>query len=473
MRDDPTERPERCPSCNSDLRSWVNRNCATGPGPWHSVSEVKPPAQDRDKPEFWHIVHGLLEPWQKVWAGDREKFDAEYPQWILDAAAELFAHDMCDAWAWNEYVSAAAVIITRHFNAQPPAALIERCAICGWPLQALPERGCVKGNCSQRPFPKRFYDFERACQEYKHEFGPEYRGPAQPSTAAGKCVNCENLADGHDGMCSACRMKFLQSGSQTAGSSEPRRYLGNSENLLVFSDNAAGSQPMPIDPSPTPWDFSTWGFYCDECRTFFDLVTQGRVETVPGNLCGYSTYWHKACNKQARYIGYDRSPVRATESAEQFSRSYRNGELADHSQPYAVWLGFAEAYAAELRTKAFAAGIAAGNERIRADKAETDLAASRKENFQLKSNNYSLRTHNVELTTRLSTLRESERNLREALEAFERYDQNLPPQFGHDCNWCQECFEKLGTMRRAALALAHSTKSGAEDNPSVSKEPHE
>ena len=65
----------------------------------------------------------------------------------------------------------------------------------------------------------------------------------------------------------------------------------------------------PIDPSPTPWDYSTWGFYCDNCGIFFDLVTQGRVETVPGNLCGYSTYWHKTCNKEARYIGYSREAV--------------------------------------------------------------------------------------------------------------------------------------------------------------------
>ena len=235
-----------------------------------------------------------------------------------------------------------------------------------------------------------------------------------------------------------------------AGSSEPGRYLGNSENLLVFSDNAAGSQPMPIDPSPTPWDFSTWGFYCDECRTFFDLVTQGRVETVPGNLCGYSTYWHKACNKQARYIGYDRSPVRAPESAEQFLSQYVQRQKPAIAQYLIKTMGpcafeYAEAFAAELRTKAFAASVAAGKERIRANKADAEL----------------------------SILRESGRNLRAALEAFERYDQNLPPQFGHDCHWCQECFEKLGTMRRAALAPAQSTELGAEDNPSVSKEPHE
>jgi hypothetical protein len=70
----------------------------------------------------WDTVHELLEPWQKVWAGDRDKFAADYPLWILDAAAELFAHDMCDVWVWNEYVKAAAVIIARHFKPE----LVER-----------------------------------------------------------------------------------------------------------------------------------------------------------------------------------------------------------------------------------------------------------------------------------------------------------------------------------------------------------
>jgi hypothetical protein len=58
----------------------------------------------------------------------------------------------------------------------------------------------------------------------------------------------------------------------------------------------------PIDPSPTPWDHGTWGFYCDTCDVFFDLVMQGEVKTYDDNTCDY---WHKACGHQARYIGYD------------------------------------------------------------------------------------------------------------------------------------------------------------------------
>jgi hypothetical protein len=59
---------------------------------------------------------------------------------------------------------------------------------------------------------------------------------------------------------------------------------------------------LPADPSPTPWDFSTWGFYCDTCEGFFDLVRDGKVVTYDDNTCSYE---HKACGQPARYIGYD------------------------------------------------------------------------------------------------------------------------------------------------------------------------
>ena len=39
------------------------------------------------------------------------------------------------------------------------------CAVCGWPLVDDPERGCVRGNCSMRPMPERFYDKPRADAE--------------------------------------------------------------------------------------------------------------------------------------------------------------------------------------------------------------------------------------------------------------------------------------------------------------------
>ncbi len=41
-----------------------------------------------------------------------------------------------------------------------------RCAVCGWPLVAEIEKGCIRGNCSQRPYPRWFYDPERAATEY-------------------------------------------------------------------------------------------------------------------------------------------------------------------------------------------------------------------------------------------------------------------------------------------------------------------
>lgn len=58
----------------------------------------------------------------------------------------------------------------------------------------------------------------------------------------------------------------------------------------------------PADPSPTPWNWSTWGFFCDHCMMFFDLLEQGKVNVYDDNT---SSYEHKACGQPARYIGYD------------------------------------------------------------------------------------------------------------------------------------------------------------------------
>jgi hypothetical protein len=82
-------------------------------------------AETKDIPD-WDKVHTLLELWQKVWEGDRVKYEGEYPAWLLDACGELFAHDLCDQWAWNDYVKASAVIIWRHFQAASGPSVREK-----------------------------------------------------------------------------------------------------------------------------------------------------------------------------------------------------------------------------------------------------------------------------------------------------------------------------------------------------------
>lgn len=63
----------------------------------------------------------------------------------------------------------------------------------------------------------------------------------------------------------------------------------------------------PVDPSPTPWNHSTWGFFCDHCMMFFDLQLDGKVVTHEGNPGDYfATFYHK-CGAESRYIGYDHS----------------------------------------------------------------------------------------------------------------------------------------------------------------------
>lgn len=46
-----------------------------------------------------------------------------------------------------------------------------------------------------------------------------------------------------------------------------------------------------------PW---TWGFYCDACERFFDLISDGSVEAI-GN--GYVIRRH-SCGAEARYISF-------------------------------------------------------------------------------------------------------------------------------------------------------------------------
>jgi hypothetical protein len=54
-----------------------------------------------------------------------------------------------------------------------------RCAICGWTLAVTAREGCVRGNCSLRPFPKNFYAPERADQEYNGHFSRAAERQAQ------------------------------------------------------------------------------------------------------------------------------------------------------------------------------------------------------------------------------------------------------------------------------------------------------
>lgn len=67
-------------------------------------------------------------------------------------------------------VRAAAIdrLIRGVVPADPPEERKDanRCAVCGWEVRERVEDGCVRGNCSMRPIPKRFYDADRAASEY-------------------------------------------------------------------------------------------------------------------------------------------------------------------------------------------------------------------------------------------------------------------------------------------------------------------
>jgi hypothetical protein len=70
----------------------------------------------------------------------------------------------------------------------------------------------------------------------------------------------------------------------------------------ALAAHPAGRDPAPPNPSPTPWDSSTWGWYCDTCRKFFDSKELKAIPTSEG----WIIYEHKTCGQPARYITYQR-----------------------------------------------------------------------------------------------------------------------------------------------------------------------
>lgn len=84
----------------------------------------------------------------------------------------------------------------------------------------------------------------------------------------------------------------------------------------------------------TQEDFSTWGFYCDSCKVFFDIQIDGAVHSSVDGI----SYSHK-CGSGARYISYDRRAVSETKmlreqlsvAQEQCQRSAMQGEQLRHT----------------------------------------------------------------------------------------------------------------------------------------------
>lgn len=79
-------------------------------------------------------------------------------------------HEACDsarlAAHFGRLVLGETEIVPGLKSIQRAEDNITWCAICGWPLQTSVYRGCVRGNCSQRPVPNRFYAPTRAKAEY-------------------------------------------------------------------------------------------------------------------------------------------------------------------------------------------------------------------------------------------------------------------------------------------------------------------
>jgi hypothetical protein len=82
----------------------------------------------------------------------------------------------------------------------------------------------------------------------------------------------------------------IQTVGLTAVSNGPRPVLSKTSDFSI--------QLHLFDtPDCHPW---TWGFYCDDCERFFDLVTEGWVGAYPNGTCGR----YHDCGRLARYISY-------------------------------------------------------------------------------------------------------------------------------------------------------------------------
>ena len=64
-----------------------------------------------------------------------------------------------------------------------------RCALCGWTLAATAKEGCVRGNCSLRPLPDRFYDPARARAEYSPHLDNDARCRPASAPRSGEATN--------------------------------------------------------------------------------------------------------------------------------------------------------------------------------------------------------------------------------------------------------------------------------------------
>jgi len=89
---------------------------------------------------------------------------------------------------WGDRAKKAFGYLHAYLSAHPapkapekPVLDPNRCAVCGWPLAALMDKGCVRGNCSMRPRPERLYDSKRAQAEARMAETPD--GPSDGSGA--------------------------------------------------------------------------------------------------------------------------------------------------------------------------------------------------------------------------------------------------------------------------------------------------
>lgn len=130
---------------------------------------------------------------------------------------------------------------------------VSRCAICAWPLmegEYDETSHCKRGDCSMRPFPKSFYDYSRACKEYRKQFDESYRPAPSPQPLAGQWISVKAELPTQDG------------------------------GYLVWSKNCIGAYPMIFSRKSGKWTHPEI-LYPQHVRPFENLPSNPVTHWMP------------------------------------------------------------------------------------------------------------------------------------------------------------------------------------------------
>lgn len=217
---------------------------------WCHDPDCSPNEQFEDINDWFYRETGNLRPGKSDIRGIPEKTRLQsWDKWLLEKQ--------------RAYRAGLLAIAAVEREAQQPVVAqvdeIDRCAICGWTLADSLEKGCIRGNCSMRPFPDNFYSPQRAKEEYKDHLDKDERVQRvqreqreQPADAApALTTHCGHPASsiaGSDEGKSYCRdcareadaMALAEAVLTSAGDSDENIWQEDHEDIIKLARKVAG-----------------------------------------------------------------------------------------------------------------------------------------------------------------------------------------------------------------------------------------